>query len=81
MAALSAEVSVASKVKFRLSSSFFILTFDRLVNEVWVSGSNALNTHSNCSLVWNFKRTLALALICSVPTPPATWLLLTDSSP
>jgi hypothetical protein len=51
MAALNAEVSVASKVKFRLLPSLFIVTFERLVNEAWVSGSNALNTHSNCFLV------------------------------
>jgi hypothetical protein len=50
MAALNAEVSVASKVKFKLLPSLVTLTFERLVNEVCVSGSNALNTDSNCSL-------------------------------
>jgi len=50
MAALNAEVSVASKVRFRALPSFTILTFERFVNEVRVSGSNALNTDSNCSL-------------------------------
>jgi len=50
MAALNADVSVASKVRFKLLPSFIILTFERLVNEVWVSGSNALNMDSNCSL-------------------------------
>jgi len=49
MAALNAEVSVASKVKFRLLPSLVTFTFDRLVSEVWVSGSNALNMDSNCS--------------------------------
>jgi len=48
MAALNAEVSVASKVKFRLSPSFVILTLERFVTEVRVSGSNALYTDSNC---------------------------------
>jgi len=50
MAALNAEVSVASKVKFRLSPSLVTFTLERLVNEVWVSGFNALNMDSNCSL-------------------------------
>jgi len=49
MAALNAGVSVASKVSLRLLPSFVILTLERLVNEVRVSGSNALNTDSNCS--------------------------------
>jgi len=74
MAALNAEVSVASKVKFKLLPSFVIVTFERFVNEVCVSGSNALNTDSNCSLDGNFKRTLAFARIWSFFTPLDTGL-------
>jgi len=50
MAALSADVSVASKVRFRLSPSLVIFTLERLVNGVRVSGSNALNMDSSCFL-------------------------------
>jgi len=49
MAALNAEVSVASKVKLKLLPSLVMLTLERFVNEVRVSGSNALNMDSNRS--------------------------------
>jgi len=49
MAALKAEVSLASKIRLKLWPSFIILALERLVIEVRVSGSKALNMDSSCS--------------------------------
>jgi hypothetical protein len=80
MAALKAEVSCASKIKFKTFPSFFIMTLERLDTGARVSGSKALNIESNCSFDLNFRRILALALIRLVP-PSLALKLFSDQSP
>jgi len=71
-AALKADVSFAMKTNVSINalSSLAIVTFERLVTELRVSGSKALNTADSCFFVGNLIRIVAVALI-SKPTAQA----------